>query len=104
MHCRLKRVCRGCDVCVMQQVFLLKEDQMLCRPNSILGSRLLDSIMAGGNFGKALGLKHGRNKLEKGLLQLKHNMQLLLPYANEAMLIPFFQVWHYGWRKKHGYL
>ena len=89
---------------VMQQVFLLEEDLMLCRPNSILGSRLLDSIMAGGNFGKALGLKHGRNKLEKGLLQLKHNLQLMLPYANEAMWIPFFQVWHYGWRKKHGYL
>ena len=94
----------GAVMYVMQQVFLLKEDQMLCRPNSILGSRLLDSIMAGGNFGKALNLKHGRNKLEKGCLQLKHNLQLLLPYANEAMWIPFFQIWHYVWRKKHGYL
>ena len=94
----------GAVMYVMQQVFLLEENLMLCRPNSILGSRLLDSIMAGGNFGKALGLKHGRNKLEKGLLQLKHNLQLMLPYANEAMWIPFFQVWHYGWRKKHGYL
>lgn len=94
----------GTVMYVMQQVFLLEEDLMLCRPNSILGSRLLDSIMTGGNFGKALGLKHGRNKLEKGLLQLKHNLQLMLPYANEAMWIPFFQVWHYGWRKKHGYL
>lgn len=94
----------GAVMYVMQQVFLLEEDLMLGRANSILGSRLLDSIMAGGNFGKALGLKHGRNRLEKGLLQLKHNLQLLLPYANEAMWIPFFQVWHYGWRKKHGYL
>lgn len=94
----------GAVMYVMQQVFLLEEDLMLDRPNSILGSRLLDSIMAGGNFGKALGLKHGRNRLEKGLLQLKHNLQLMLPYANEAMWIPFFQVWHYGWRKKHGYL
>lgn len=94
----------GAVMYVMQQVFLLEEDLMLCRPNSILGSRLLDSIMAGGNFGKALGLKHGRNRLEKGLLQLKHNLRVMLPYANEAMWIPFFQVWHYGWRKKHGYL
>ena len=94
----------GAVMYVMQQVFLLEEDLMLCRPNSILGSRLLDSIMVGGNFGKALGLKHGRNKLEKGLLQLKHNLKLMLPYANEAMWIPFFQVWHYGWRKRHGYL
>ena len=94
----------GAVMYVMQQVFLLDEDVMLCVPNSILGSRLLDSIMAGGNFGKALGLKHGRNRLEKGLLQLKHNLQLMLPYANEAMWIPFFQVWHYGWRKRHGYL
>lgn len=94
----------GAVMYVMQQVFLLEEDLMLGRPNSILGSRLLDSIMAGGNFGKALGLKHGSNRLEKGLLQLKHNLQLMLPYANEALWIPFFQVWHYGWRKRHGYL
>lgn len=94
----------GAVMYVMQEVFLLEEDQMLCMPNSIHGSRLLDSIMAGGNFGKALGLKHGRNKLEKGLLQLRHNLPLMLPYANEAMWIPFFQAWHYGWRKKHGYL
>lgn len=94
----------GAVMYVMQQVFLLVEDLMLCRPNLILGSRLLDSIMAGGNFGKALGLKHGRNKLEKGLLQLKHNLKLMLPYANEAMWIPFFQVWHYGFRKRNGWL
>lgn len=94
----------GAVMYVMQQVFLLEEDLMLCRPHSILGSRLLDSIMAGGNFGKALGLRHGRNKIEKGLLQLKNNLQLMLPYANEAMWIPFFQVWHYGMRKRHGYL
>ena len=94
----------GAVMYVMQQVFLLEENLLLCVPNKTLGSRLLDSIMAGGNFGKALGLKHGRNKLEKGFLQLKHNLKLMLPYANEAMWIPFFQVWHYGWRKKHGYL
>lgn len=94
----------GAVMYIMQQVFLLEDDLMLCAPNCTLGSRLLDSVMAGGNFGKALGLKHGRNKLEKGLLQLKHNIQLMLPYANEAMWIPFFQVWHYGWRKKHDYL
>lgn len=94
----------GAVMYVMQQVFLLEEDLMLCSPQPKLGSHLLDSIMAGGNFGKALGLKHGRNKLEKGFLQLKNNLQLMLPYANEAMWIPFFQVWHYGWRKRHGYL
>ena len=94
----------GAVMYVMQQVFLLKEELLLYVPNPIHGSRLLDSIMSGGNFGKALGLKHGRNKLENGLLQFKHNLNLLFPYANEAMWIPFFQVWHYGWRKKHGYL
>lgn len=94
----------GAVMYVMQQVFLLEEDLMLCVPNTMLGSRLLDSVMAGGNFGKALCLKHGRNKLEKGWLQWKHNLQQMLPYTNEAMWIPFFQVWHYGWRKKHGYL
>ena len=94
----------GAVMYVMQQVFLLEENLLLCVPNKMLGSRLLDSVMAGGNFGKAFGLKHGRNKLEKGLLQLKHNLRLMLPYANEAMWIPFFQVWHYGWRKRHGYL
>lgn len=94
----------GAVMYVMQQVFLLEDDTILCAPNTKLGSQLLDNIMEGGNFGKAFGLKHGRNKLEKGLLQLKNNLKLLLPYANEALWIPFFQVWHYGWRKRHGYL
>jgi len=94
----------GAVMYVMQQIFLLEDNLMLCVPNTTLGSRLLDDVMAGGNFGKALGLKHGRNKLEKGLLQLKHNLKLMFSYANEAMWIPFFQVWHYGWRKMHGYL
>ena len=94
----------GAVMYVMRQVFLLEDDLMLCEPNSVLGLPLLDSIIAGGNFGKALRLKHGRNKLEKGLLQWKHNLQLLLPYANEAMWIPLFQIWHYLWRKRKGYL
>lgn len=89
---------------VMQRVFQLDDDLMLCEPSPTQGTQLLDSVMAGGNFGNDFNLKHGRNKLEKGLLQLKHNFQLMLPYANEAMWIPFFQVWHYGWRKRHGYL
>lgn len=94
----------GAVMYVMHQVFLLEENLMVCAPNQMLGSRLLDTVMLGGNFGKALGLKHGRNKLEKGFLQLKHNLKLMLPYANEAIWVPFFQVWHYGWRKKQGYL
>ena len=94
----------GAVMYVLKQVFLLEDDLMLCNPNSELGFPLLDSIVAGGNFGKALGLKYGRNKLEKGLLQWKHNLQLMLPYANEAMWIPAFQVWHYLWRKRKGYL
>ena len=94
----------GAVMYVMQQVFLLDRNLMLCSPNIKLGGGLLDSIMYGGNFGHALGVKHGSNKLEKGLLQFKHNLQFLLPYANEALWIPFFQVWHYGWRKLHGYL
>ena len=89
---------------IMQKVFLLEDDFMLCSPNTTFGARLLDSVMAGGNFGKAFGLKHGRNKIEKGLLQLKNNLQLMLPYSNEAMWIPLFQIWHYGWRKMHRYL
>lgn len=94
----------GAVMYVLKQVFLLEDDLMLCKPNSVLGIPLLDSIIAGGNFGKAFGLRHGRNKFEKGLLQWKHNLQLMLPYANEAMWIPAFQVWHYLWRKRKGYL
>lgn len=94
----------GAVMYVLKQIFLLEYDLMLCEPNSVLGQHLLDIIIVGGNFGKAFGLKHGRNKLEKGLLQWKHNLQLMLPYANEAMWIPAFQVWHYLWRKRKGYL
>lgn len=94
----------GAVMYVMQQIFLLRDELFLCQLNEELGEQLLNSVLAGGNFGQALGLQYGRNKIEKGLLQCKHNWHLLRPYANEALWIPPFQVGHYLWRKCKGYL
>ena len=89
---------------VLQEVFLLDGSLMLCVPDSTLGTHLLNDVICGGNFGRARGYRAGRNRIEKGMLQFIHNTKILLPYANEACWIPFFQLWHYGWRKKHRYL
>lgn len=94
----------GATMYVLQIVFAMGQTNMLCSPNVKLGKDLLDVIIGGGNFGHAYDTKPVSNKIQKGMKQLRHNIRYLLPYSNEAIWIPVFQVWHWCWRKKKGYL
>ena len=89
---------------VEKEILAIDDSLLLCAPNVRLGSRLLKEIVEGGNFGNRLELKKGRNKIEKGYLQFRHNVKYYIPYINEVFWIPFFQLWHWCWRKLNGYL
>ena len=92
---------------VLQQVFATDSAVLICPPDPVHGRFLLDEIMISGNFGRfdirnthAKGenrFNHGRRKIFRALRYLKY-------YPGEVIGIPFFLVWHYLWRKKHGYL
>ena len=55
-------------------------------------------------------LLHNRKKnnkekrIERGLEQLARNLRFVRYYPHEVLLSPIWKCWHYGWRKKHGYL
>ena len=92
---------------VLKEVFLLDDSELLYAPDKRGGSFLLEEIMLSGNFGrfdernahqKGEGLlAHGRRKTERGLRYLLH-------YPSEVISMPFYILWQYFWRRRHGYL
>lgn len=92
---------------VLKQVLGMEDSFLLCSPNTKVGKHLLQDILDGGNFGQ-----HGRyartttneQRWTRGFSNMKRNWQFLTTYPEEVLWIPFFKLWHYGWRKFHGYL
>lgn len=92
---------------VMQEVFSMNDDLLLCTPNEKLGKCLLTDIVAGGNFGK-YG-KYARTttnaqRIKRGFDSFMRNWQFISIYPEEVLWIPFFKIGHWCWRKKNGYL
>ncbi len=92
---------------VMQEVFLLEGEKLLCPPHKGEGAFLLEEIMLSGNFGKF----DSRNAHEKGeglvghsKRKLTRGLRYLLHYPSEVLGMPVFMCWQYFWRRKNGFL
>lgn len=92
---------------IEQKVFCLDASCMLCEADKSEGEFLLKDILIGGNFGKY----DDRNvvlptekRFARGWYTLKRNMRYFPHYPSEVIAIPFWQLWHYCWRKRKGYL
>lgn len=92
---------------VLQEVFDISEDLLLCAPDRIQGGFLLDEIMIAGNFGKY----DSRNDHPKDENRLKHAkrkitraMRFLEYYPSEVIGMPYFLIKHYFWRVFKGYI
>ena len=85
---------------VLQEVFAMPHEYMICEPNEKEGRILLDEIMQSGNFGqydtRGADLKNG-GTIKHGIWKLKRIMRLVGSYPEMALWEPFFRVWHYGW-------
>ena len=89
--------------------FLGIEDQfLLCPVNKRHGEFLFNEIMLMGNFGQFdPRVNKGwccKNRFNKGIIQFKRNLRFLLFYPTEVICSPFWKLWHFGWRKRKGYL
>lgn len=95
----------GAVMWVMQEVFGMERELMLCEPSEKYGRRLLDIVMAGGNFGQYdKRNRHGKeNTLQRGFRNLRHNMQVVKDYPSEVLWAPFWKVGHFVWRKAKGF-
>lgn len=89
---------------VLQRVFAMPDEWLICAPDIRRGKQLLDEIMQAGNFGqydeRGKNMKHGGSILH-GTWKLKRMMRLLRNYPEEALCEPFFRIWHLGWRCVH---
>lgn len=86
---------------VMQEVFGMKDEYLLCTPNKKRGDFLLKEIMLAGNFGHAdnrYTITREDNVAKWGLMKMIRNMKFLTSYPEEVICEPLFRVFHWAWR------
>ena len=97
----------GAIMFIMQEVFTVGQDLLLCPPNKKEGEFLLNEIMRGGNFGKYDDRNEwydADQRFKRGIFNVKHSLRYLFHYPSEVLWSPFWKLWHWCWRKTKGYL
>lgn len=90
----------GAVMYVLQTVFAMPDEYLICPPNEKEGKFLLNEIMQAGNFGKYdERIKHGGSQLSHAIEKTKHNLRLLSHYPEEVLSEPFFRLYHWFWRR-----
>ena len=85
---------------VMQRVFGLEKDCLICEPMEEEGRFILSEVMEGGNFGhydERLSSARG-GKLQTLKKVIKHNAHLMRHYPSEFIWPPIWFVWHKCWK------
>ena len=85
---------------VMQRVFGLEKEYMICEPQEDEGRFILSEVMEGGNFGhydERLSSDQG-GKLQTMKKVVKHNVHLIHHYPAEIIWPPIWFVWHKCWK------
>lgn len=92
----------GAVMWIMQEVFWLERECLLCEPDEKEGRYILGEVMAGGNFGHhdERIRKVGRGKWFEVFAKIQHAMNLLRRYPSEAMWMPVWMVYHFVWKKR----
>jgi len=91
---------------VMVGVYSMNQQYLLCEPSEKYGTKLLNSILEGGNFGHYNNKNaHGKeNRIQRGIRNIRHNLSVLSDYPSEVLWSPIWKCWHWCWRKWNGYL
>lgn len=92
---------------VLQDMFDMSNEELLCAASEQHGTFLLDEMMAAGNFGhyderiKTLEVRKGKlsYQLQKAQRRFKRNLRFLTSYPEEVICEPFARVYHFMWRK-----
>ena len=91
----------GAVMWIMQEVFGLERERMLCEPDEKEGRYILDEVMAGGNFGHhdERIRKVGKGKWQSVFANLQHAIHVLRRYPQEALWMPVWMVYHFVWKR-----
>lgn len=97
----------GAVMWVLQTVFALPNEYLLCEPNEKEGRHLLEEVMIAGNFGKQdQRVSASSNESRIGSLIRRHaqTSRFLRSYPGEAIFELPFRAFQYLWRLRNGYL
>lgn len=91
----------GAVMWIMQEVFGLERERLLCEPNEKEGRYILAEVMAGGNFGHhdERIKKVGKGKWQSVFATLQHAMHVLRRYPTEALWMPVWMAYHFIWKR-----
>ena len=102
----MRRFCSGL-MWVMQEVYGLSGELLLCPLNEKEGRLLLDEFMHGAGFGRydeRNHSSHARGTLGVGMIHIKHAARFCAHYTSEVLWAPFWKLWHWCWRAVNGFL
>lgn len=86
---------------VLQEVFGLERELMICEPLEREGSFILSEVMRGGNFGHYdERLNHGKGKMATFMDIVKHNLRLFRHYPTDSIWSSLWLVFHRLWKIK----
>lgn len=91
---------------VLQKVFAMPDEWLLCRPSEKHGRFLLNEIMIAGNFGHddprmtSLNVKEGHlgYQIKHAWRRIKRNMRFFTSYPEEVFWEPYARMSHYAWK------
>lgn len=92
---------------ILKTVFALEEQYLLIEPDDKHGKFLLSEIIRAGNFGhydKTITTTAKDSMLALFYKRTKRNLRFLSYYPSEVIWCPLFKIWHFCWRKYHGWI
>ena len=92
----------GALMWVLQEIFYVKEENLLCQPNEGEGRFLLNEIMHAGNFGIYDDRVHsnGQNRLIRFVSKyIQRSKFWVMHYPKEVFWRPIWYIYHFFWKK-----
>lgn len=89
---------------VLQTVFDMPDEYLICTPNEMEGEFLLSEIMQAGNFGKyderikRVEGSYMKVQCNHAFEKWKHNLRLIAHYPEDVLWEPVFRLYHWVWR------
>ena len=91
---------------VLQKVFAMPDEFLICPPNEKRGSFLLNEIMLAGNFGfydERNVIDANEGYLKRFIRRQKRFSRFLMQYPSEVIWGPYYTVKQRLWRIIHGW-
>lgn len=84
---------------MMQHLFGLEDNKMLCPPNPKEGNYVLHEILQAGNFGMFDRRYAYSGRYAIQWQNIHHSMHLVAHYSSEVLWMPIWLIWHFFWKK-----